>query len=146
MAYEGELLTYCPAAMFNFGKTYAVVVSGARLNPWGHMLLNTGGKRGQYFQVSDVYGQPRFMNEKQFERYLAENGKTIVTVMPVHIPFPQKSHLKLEELLSKKWAWGALVHNCESLVEEIVMAGGGPKLRQGKFPLPINAANSCEDW
>jgi hypothetical protein len=87
MAYEGELLNFCPATMFDFSSAYAVIVSGMKINPWGHMLLNTGGKGGQYFQVSDVYGDPRTM-----------------------------------------------------------MAGGGPKLRQGTFPLPLNAANSCQDW
>jgi hypothetical protein len=146
MAYEGETLTYCPAEMFDFGNAYAVIVSGAKLNPYGHMLLNTGGKGGNYFQVSDVYGVPRMMNEEQFQRYLSENGKTMITVMPVSIPNPDDSQAKLEELLSKKWVWGALLHNCESLVEDIVMAGGGPKLRQGTFPLPLNAANKCQDW
>jgi hypothetical protein len=121
-------------------------VTGAKLNPYGHMLLNTGGKGGSYFQVSDLYGNPRMMNEAQFQRYLRENDKTIVTVMPVNIPHPDKSQLKLEQLLSEKWKWGAVVHNCESMVEEIVMAGGGPRLRQGIFPLPMNATNMCESW
>jgi hypothetical protein len=146
VAYEGELMTYCPATMFDFSNAYAVIVSGARFNPWGHMLLNTGGQGGSYFQVSDVYGNPRMMNEDQFQRYLSENNKTIVTVMLVTIPEPEKSQAKLEELLSTKWGWGAIVHNCESMVEEIVMAGGGPKLRHGMFPLPMNATNMCESW
>ena len=41
-----------------------------------------------------------------FRRYLKENDKTIVTVMPVHMPYPEKAHLKLENLLSEKWKWG----------------------------------------
>lgn len=146
MAYEGELMTSCPAQVFDFRRAYAVIVSGARLNPYGHMLLNTGGKGGRYFQVSDKYGNPRMMNEEQFQRYLRENDKTIVTVMRVVIPHPEKSQAKLEELLSKKWIWGVIINNCESMVEEIVMAGGGPKLRQGIFPLPLNATNVCESW
>lgn len=146
MAYEGELLTFCPQRMFRFGKTYAVVVSGAKLNPYGHMLLNTGGPGGTYFQVSGLYGQPRFMEEAQFQRYLRENSKIIVTVLPINIPNPEKAQLKLEELLSRKWAWGGVVHNCESLVEEIVIAGGGPKLHRGMFALPMNSANQCRPW
>ena len=146
MAYEGELLTFCPEQMFQFGKTYAVVVSGAKFNPYGHMLLNTGGPSGMYFQVSDVYGDPRFMNEEQFQRYLTENNKNIVSVMPLAIPNPEKAQLKLEQLLSRKWVWGAVVHNCESLVEEIVMAGGGPKIHHGTFPLPMNSTNQCSPW
>src|SRR5580704_14158487 len=122
MAYEGEILTSCPSHMMRWHTVYAVIVSGAKLNPYGHMLLNTGGPGGLYFQVSEVYGQPRFMNEMQFKRYLNENNKFIVSVMRIRIPHPEDSQLKLEELLSKKWAWGAVVHNCESWVEEVVVA------------------------
>src|ERR1700761_1450283 len=120
MAYEGELVTYCPATMSQFAKTYAVIVSGAKLNPYGHMLLNTGGPGGTYFQISEVYGDPRFMNEEQFQRYLKENGKIIVTVLPQRITNPQAAQLKLEQLLSEKWLWGAVVHNCEVFVEDIL--------------------------
>ena len=109
-------------------------------------LLNTGGPGGSYFQVSDVYGDPRFMNEAQFQRYLRENSKTIVTVMRVEIPYPARAQLELEMLLSRKWLWGGVVHNCETLVEKIVMAGGGPRLHQGLFPLPMNSANQCSQW
>lgn len=58
MAYEGEHLKVCPMDMYDFSRTYAVLVSGARLNPYGHMLLNTGGPGGQYFHVSDLIGDP----------------------------------------------------------------------------------------
>jgi hypothetical protein len=75
MAYEGELMTSCPVTMFDFSRAYAVIVSGAKFNPYGHMLLNTGGKWGKYFQVSDLYGYPRMMNEQKFQRYLRENKK-----------------------------------------------------------------------
>jgi hypothetical protein len=146
MAYEGEILSSCPAQMFKWGAVYAVIVSGAKLNPYGHMLLNTGGPGGIYFQVSDVLGQPRFMNETQFQRYLNENNKFIVTVMRIQITAPEKAQLKLEELLSKKWLWGALVHNCESMVEEIVIAGGAPKMHSRIFPLPMKATNQCTPW
>jgi hypothetical protein len=147
MAYEGELMTSCPAKMFNFGKTYAVIVSGAKWNPYGHMLLNTGGPGGIYVQVvTELRGQPRMMNEAQFQRYLREQNKTIVSVLPVHIPNPSKSQLKLEEILSQQWTWGAVVHNCESLVEEILAAGGGPTLHHGYFPLPMKSTNQCSPW
>jgi hypothetical protein len=146
MAYEGEYLNYCPKQMFDFRRSYAVIVSGARFNPYGHMLLNTGGKGGSYFQVAELHNQPRFMNEAQFQRYLNENGKTIITVMKLTIPRPERSQLKLEKLLSEKWTWGAVIHNCETMVEEIIMAGGGPKLRHGASPLPLLAANRCESW
>ena len=146
MAYEGEVLNYCPSDQFDFGDTYVVIVSGAKLNPYGHMLLNTGGKSGYFFQVSDIIGYPRFMNSDQFDRYLKENGKTIVTVFQVNLPDPDKAEAKLEDVLSRSWAWGVVFHNCEGLVEEIVMAGGGPKLHTGHLLLPYLAANSCADW
>lgn len=147
MAYEGEYLMSCPAKMFKFGKTYVVIVTGVWWNKNGHMLLNTGGPGGTYFQVGgELDGIPRFMNEAQFQRYLKENNKTIVTVRRVNIPQPEKSQLKLEEILSRRWFWGGVIHNCESLVEEIIMAGGGPQLHRGLFSLPMKSANQCSPW
>ena len=146
MPYEGELMVSCPERMFMFGRTYAVIVSGAKFNPYGHMLLNTGGPGGTYFQVAGVIARPRLLNEQQFQRYLQENAKTIVTVMPVQIPNPEKAQLKLEELLSESWKWGGVVHNCETLVEEIILAGGGPRLHRGLLSLPMKATNQCAPW
>jgi hypothetical protein len=146
MAYEGETLTYCPKDMFDFDKAYAVVVSGAKFNPYGHMLLNTGGEGGNYFQVSDVYGVPRYMNEEQFQRYLSENNKFIVTVMRQEVPYPEKAQAKLEEILSRKWVWGVVVHNCETMVEEILVAGGGKPLHKQLLALPMNSTNLCTSW
>lgn len=146
MSYEGELLTFCPSGMYDFSRTYAVLVSGARFNPYGHMLLNTGGPGGRYFHVSDLHGYPRTMNEEQFQLYLSSNGKTIVSVIRVSIPRPRDAQVKLEQVLSSKWPWGAVVHNCETMVEDIVMAGGGRKLRTGSLPLPMQATNMCEGW
>ena len=146
MAYEGEYLLSCPPEMFSFGKTYAVIVTGAKFNPYGHMLLNTGGPGGTYFQVAGVHLVPRFMDEDQFQRYLKENDKTIVTVLPINVPNPERAQLKLEELLSHKWTWLGVVHNCETMVEEIVMAGGAPKIRRGALSLPMKAANACSGW
>jgi hypothetical protein len=146
MAYEGELMMSCPPQMFKFGRTYAVVVTGAKFNPYGHMLLNTGGPGGTYFQVAGIFGEPRFMNEPQFQRYLKENDKAIVTVLPIQIPHPEKAQVKLEELLSRKWKWGGVVHNCETMVEEIVMAGGAPPIHRGILSLPMNSTNQCSPW
>ena len=146
MSYEGELLTQSPASMYDFSRTYAVLVSGARFNPYGHMLLNTGGSGGRYFHVSDLRGQPRTMTEMQFQRYLASNNKTIISVIRVHIPRPADAQIKLEEILSDNWTWGGIVNNCETMVEEIVMAGGGRKLRSGVLPLPMEATDKCEGW
>jgi hypothetical protein len=154
MAYEGELLDRCPRKMFDFSRTYAVVVTGDDFiphldftrNKMGHMLLNTGGPGGYYFQTAGLYTLPRVMNESQFQRYMREHKKEIVTVIRVYIPHPEKSQRRLEQLLAAKWFWKVVVDNCESFVEEIVLAGGGPRLHQGRFYLPMMSANQCTPW
>lgn len=143
MAYEGEELNFCPPHMFDFTRASAVIVSGDRPNKWGHMLLNTGGVNGMYFQVAGVIARPRYMNEAGYQRYLKETGKTELKRIPVFITRPEASQLKLEQLLNENWKWGAVVHNCESLVEEIIMAGGGPKIHRGLFSLPTEAGWSA---
>src|SRR6516162_4363215 len=62
MVYEGQPMNVCNAELFNFGDTYAVVVSGGganahgteKLNKFicGHLLLNVGGQGGRYFHVA----------------------------------------------------------------------------------------------
>ena len=154
MAYEGEVLRQCTGGVYDFTRAYAVVVSGDELiprvemtrNKWGHMLLNTGGPGGYYFQTAGFYQFPRVMNETQFRRYLSEHEKYIITVTRIPIPQPRKSQLKLEQLLAGKWLWQGMRHNCESLVEEIVMAGGGPRLHVGFTSLPIESTNQCMPW
>jgi hypothetical protein len=86
------------------------------------------------------------MNEAQFQRYLQENEKTIISALRVDLPHPDKAQVKMEELLSNKWAWLVVFHNCETLVEEIVMAGGGPRLHHGLLSLPSKSMNQCSDW
>lgn len=145
MPYEGEELNECPANMFDFSRTVAVVVSGSWPNAYGHMLLNTGGKGGAYFQVAGVVTRPRWMDEAGYRLYLKENDKTELRRIPVYIPHPERSQLKLEQILSESWTWGAVVHNCETLVEEIVVAGGGPVLHRGLLSLPSEAGWSAWD-
>ena len=136
MAYEGELLQYCPQNPFALGNAYAVVVSGDGPNKWGHMLLNTGWKGGMYFQVAGVHACPRYMTEVGYQTYLRETKKRELSRFPVHIKDPDAAQLKLEELLSKPWAWWGVVHNCETFAEEIIVAGGGRIIHQGSFYNP----------
>ena len=124
MAYEGQLLTYCPVISFDFGNTYAVVVSGSGPNFCGHLILNLGGRGGNYFHVAGIVTQPRMMNQSGYDRYLRENRKSELQRFRVSITNRNAAMLKLEELLSARWAWGVLPHNCASFVEEIVFAGG----------------------
>jgi hypothetical protein len=143
MAYEGDELNFCPPQMFDFSRASAVIVSGDGPNKWGHMLLNTGGVGGMYFQVAGVITRPRYMNQAGYERYLRETGKSELRRIPVFIIRPEDSQLKLEQLLNESWTWGAVVHNCETMVEDIIMAGGGPKIHRGLFSLPTEAGWSA---
>ena len=143
MAYEGNLLNFCPREMFDFKNTFAVVVSGDGPNMWGHLILNTGGVGGMYFQIAGVISRPRYMNEAGYQRYLKESRKTELKRISVFITNPQASQLKLEQLLDKRWVWGMVVHNCETLVEDIIVAGGGPKIHRGPFSLPTKAGWSA---
>lgn len=139
MAYEGEELNFCPPNMFDFSNASAVVVSGDGPNVYGHMLLNTGGPGGVYFQIVDVLARPRYMTEDGYQRYLSETRKRELHRIPVFIPNPPASQLKLEQILSDSWAWGVVVHNCVTMVEDIIVAGGGPKLHRGLLSLPTLA-------
>ena len=124
MAYEGDLLNFCPAKAFDFADTYAVVVTGTKPNPCGHLILNVGGSVGTYFHVAGVIKKPRLMTRSGYERYLLENNKAEIKRFKIHISNPGKAMQKLDELMSKTWLWGVLPHNCASFVEEIVHAGG----------------------
>jgi len=122
--YVGELMYQCLVQPFDFQNAYAVVVSGASWNPCGHMLLNTGGRGGWYFHVAERKGQPRFMREAGYHRYLKEHGKRELRRTHVLIPNPDGAHGKLEQLLAAQWSWFVLPNNCASFVEDVVRAGG----------------------
>jgi hypothetical protein len=124
MAYEGEIMNSCPKIPFHFANTFAVVVSGDGPNFCGHLLLNIGGVGGYYLHVAGVRTYPRIMNQSGYFQYLKENNKKELKRFRVEISKPMSAMLKLEQLLSAKWQWGVLPHNCASFVEEIVEAGG----------------------
>jgi hypothetical protein len=124
MAYEGDLMVACPVTMYDFAHTTAVVVSGDGPNFCGHLILNIGGKIGVYVHVAGLRTEPRKMDEDGYRRYLKETAKKELRRFPVSISYPARAMLKLEQLLSEKWTWGVLPHNCASFVEEIVGAGG----------------------
>jgi hypothetical protein len=141
MAYEGEELNFCPPTMFDFKSASAVIVSGDGPNKWGHMLLNTGGVGGMYFQIAGVIRRPRYMNEAGYQRYLKETGKTELWRHPAFIIHPEASQLKLEQLLNQRWMWGIVLNNCETFVEEIIVAGGGQRMHHGLFSLPTESGD-----
>jgi hypothetical protein len=137
MAYEGEELFNCPPNPFFSGQAYAVVVSGDWPNTWGHMLLHSTAPTGNYFQVAGRRVCPRYMNPEGYKRYLRETGKSELRRFPVHMTDRAAAHRKLEELLSKPWGWWVVVNNCETFVEEIVVAGGGRPIHRGMFYKPV---------
>jgi hypothetical protein len=122
--YHGEILETCPAGIYDFVNAYAVVVSGARYNPCGHMLLNAGGPGGWYFHVAEVRSFPRYMGARGYQRYLQESGKRELSRTRVPLTDPAAAMARLEELLSQRWTWFVLPHNCAHFVEEVLQAGG----------------------
>lgn len=123
-AYQGdEFMGYAPFINF-IGPTYVVAVSGAKWNPCGHMLLNTGGIGGWYFHICERKGYPHHMDQAGYERYLLENRKIEIYRRYVPISNPTAAKRKLTELLNQKWRWFVLPNNCVHFVEEVVQAGG----------------------
>lgn len=134
MAYEGELLRYCPSDL-SFSMTQAVVVSGAAWNPCGHMIFCAGvsSDTSWYFHVAGaglreafgVFAFPKFMREDGYNRYLAENNKKEIRRLDASMSNPAGAYAKLMALMGDKWFWAVLPHNCASFAKEIVSAGGG---------------------
>ncbi|MCF0075099.1 hypothetical protein LZD49_31735 [Dyadobacter sp. CY261] len=140
--FEGNEMNSCPIKMFDFSNAVVVVVSGAILNPCGHMLIQLGaetasdtvylhvaggtgsGGRG-IMEVSGIRARPKWMNQDEFKRYLKENEKKVEKRIKLNLNNPQAAMLKLEQMLSVKWTWGILPNNCSSFVEKIISAGGG---------------------
>jgi hypothetical protein len=129
-------MNVCNAELFNFGDTYAVVVSGGganahgteKLNKFicGHLLLNVGGQGGRYFHVAGEGGNViKHLDESGYQRFLKEAEKDEIRRLRVEVPDPDAAMRKLEELLSKKWNFSLMEHNCASFAEEVVAAGGG---------------------
>ena len=134
MAYEGDILNQCPGNL-DFTVTQAVVVSGASWNPCGHMIFCTGSNsdNATYFHVAGagfkelagVYAFPKFMSESGYRRYLSENGKREIRRRDVNFTTPSGAYQKLMQIMSDKWVWAVLPHNCATFAKEIVTAGGG---------------------
>ena len=122
--YTGDIMYQCLVQPFDFKNAYALAVSGASWNPCGHMLLNTGGRGGWYFHIGERKGNPRFMREAGYLRYLKEHQKRELRRTFLSIPKPEAAHRKLEELLAKQWSWFVLPNNCASFIEDVVQAGG----------------------
>jgi len=150
MAFEGDILNYSPANL-DFSEVQAVIVSGEKPNPCGHALLFVPSinnrSNGLYFQVvgnpknpsllevaffgmsyailKKVVWYPLMMDSAGYQRYLNENGKTELGRLYYTLSNPDAAINRLIELMQRKWAWGAIVHNCASFVEHIIKVGDG---------------------
>jgi hypothetical protein len=135
MTYEGEILLECPADI-DFKSVWAVVVSGAKWNPCGHMIFCCGTKSDAcwYFhvagqgtkEVAGVWAYPKFMRgDSNFNRYLVDNGKKEIRRLDAKITNPAGAYNKLIEYMASKWFWGVLLNNCVVFARDIIIAGGG---------------------
>ena len=134
MAYEGEILNACGIIQIDFSETWIVAVSGDGPNICGHLLIYSAKGGGYYFHVTGdptakgikkVRGYPMYMNDTGYRRYLKETGKRELSRRKMDLPNPSKAMLYVEGLLSEKWTWAVVPHNCVSFVEEVIDAGGG---------------------
>jgi hypothetical protein len=128
MPYLGETVRQCFTVLLPFEDTYVVVVSGK--TSCGHMLLNVGGKCGQYFHFTGPSrcDLPLAMNAQGYRRYLRENGKREVSRTRIQVPDPVGASRKLEELLASRWCTLLVEHNCVDFVSQVTQAGGGPEV------------------
>jgi hypothetical protein len=135
MAYEGEILSECPSDI-DFAACWAVVVSGAKWNPCGHMMFSCGSnsENSWYFHVAGqgikeamgVYGFPKFMRgDRNYYRYLTDNGKREIRRLDARLTNPAGAYQKLMSLMADKWFWGVLWNNCAVFAKDIIVAGGG---------------------
>jgi hypothetical protein len=127
MPYEGDALNACGILNVDCSKIAVVAVTGSGPNVCGHLILGTGAAGNDlYFHVAgEFYTNPRYMTASGFQRYLKENGKQEIRRKFMALPDPNGAVRYLEQLLSKKWFWGILPHNCVSFVEDVINAGGG---------------------
>lgn len=128
MAYIGDQINGKPMPKdLDWSRTEIVLVSGDTWNPCGHVLLSVGGGFGHYFQytTASVYGYATYIDsESNFQRYLLENKKSELSRKKLTIPDSKKAEERLTKLMNNKWAYGLVVHNCATFVEEVVKAGG----------------------
>ena len=120
MSYDGYVIQEPGAVPFVPEEIYAVVVSGSRWNPYGHVLLNTGGVGGHYFHVASVRGFPKCLDEAGFQSYLSASQKQIVRRIKVPLPDPDNAYRRLQILMGQKWTWFVLEANCARFVEEVL--------------------------
>ena len=129
MAYEGDILVYCPGDLV-WDVVYAVVVTGTFPNPCGHALLFVpralaiSSSDGSYFQVAGANTFPRIMSQDGYARYLKDNKKKEITRYAVALTKPDGAVKRLIDIMQKQWRWMVLPNNCAAFVEDICSSGG----------------------
>ncbi len=139
MSYSGETMSQCRWWDLDLSKASVVAVSGDGPNVCGHLLLFVGSGGGFYFHVAEFHGQPRYMTQDGYLRYLREAGKSEIRRVPVSIPNPNAARSELERLLSENWTWLVVPNNCVSFVEEVIAAGGGTWASTSNCPAAATA-------
>lgn len=143
MGYAGEILNACGSIKVDFSDAYVVAVSGDGPNICGHLLIYTSNNGGYYFHVAELRGYPRYMTEDGYKKYLKEAGKVELRRLSVRIPNPSGSLIRIESLLSEKWTWGAVPHNCVTFAEDVISAGGGTWASLSNCPA-VSTADSLQ--
>jgi hypothetical protein len=65
------------------------------------------------------------MDEAGYQRYLKESGKRELARVAGNITDARAAQAALTAIMSEKWLWGVLPHNCIAMVEKVIKAGGG---------------------
>jgi hypothetical protein len=131
--YDGDTVEKKPLPAVSCSSISVIIVTG--ITPFGHMLLNTGGKEGWYFNVTRAWIKyPRFMGYRGYLRYMRENEKREIARIPVTIVEPDWAASELVRLMYQLWVYDPTKHNCVHFVDNILVAGKS-KARVYGFPL-----------
>jgi len=153
MVYEGEILNACGIIKADFSNVNVVAVSGDGPNICGHLLIYTPNGGGYYFHVTGdpagkglgkLRGFPMYMNDAGYRTYLKDTGKVELRRRPLNLPKPDAAYLYVEGILSQKWTWAVLPHNCVAFVEGVIEAGGGDWSSYSNCPA-LATADSVSD-
>ena len=113
MAYTFDGDTIKSKAMPSVSCSSVAIIIVTGITPCGHMLLNTGGKEGWYFHVTDFgIKYPKFMGYTGYLRYMRENEKREFARVPVSLANPAMGESELSNLLMRQWFYDPMERNC----------------------------------
>lgn len=106
----------------DWSNTQIVLVTGNGINACGHVLLSVGGDFFHY--AGKAHGYPNYIPGYEYQSYLRINGKKELLRKKLDIPYPKKAQEELEKLMSLKWRYLLVSHNCVTFILTITQAGG----------------------